>query len=278
MAKKRSPAAYISFLLILLSAISTKAQDLDTILRHRLFFDDIFNHVDSRDEQASPLLYFGNGNPIGFGYVYTGRGYRHSLRLSFSASEVNANVLKPDLQDDAVGRKVFFTNGFLTYTYEHDWGEAMEGKLRYFLGAALDNVAFLRDYKYRGGDIYSSGGGVAWEELNMLSAAVRAEYNLNGSERIYTELFLPVISLVGRPGYNVLNTNSSVIAWSNFHIVLLGGLIGWNYSLAFEQKLWDALLLSASYRSRYYRYSWYGWTTSVLLQDVALELTWRFGL
>src|SRR5438067_8996178 len=85
--------AYLGF------AISAHAQDVDTILRHRLFITAALNHVDTHDEQASPLLYFGNGNPIGFGYEYRGNSYRHSLRFSFSVSNVNANELQPDLQN-----------------------------------------------------------------------------------------------------------------------------------------------------------------------------------
>jgi len=259
-------------------ATIAKAQDVDTVLRHRLFIAAAFNHADTRDEQASPLLYYGNGNPIGFGYEYRGDEFRHSLRFSFSVSDANANELQPDLQNDPYGRRTFFSNGFLTYSYLRDWNKAMDGKLQWSYGAALDNVAFIRVYKYYGGDLYSSEGAGTWDELNMLSPILRADYIFNGSERLHTELMLPLVSVVGRPAYNFRTSNSTVLSGSDFHVVFLGGLIGWNYSLTFEQKIWDALLISALYDSRYYRYTRYGWTTAVLMQDVALQLSWRFGL
>jgi len=269
----------IHFLILYLgSTVTGRAQDVDTILRHRFFITTAFNRVDSRDEQASPLLYYGNGTPLGFGYEYRGDSYRHTLRFSFSVSDVNANSLQPDLQDDPFGRKVFFTNGFLTYSYIRDCAKTPDGTLQYSYGLAFDNVGFLREYKYYGGDLYSAGGEATWEELNMLSPVIRVDYALGSSQKINSILMLPLISLVGRPGYNLMNTNTQIISGNNFHLVLLGGLLGWNYSLTFEQKIWDALVVSALYESRYYRYTRYGWSTSMLIQDIALQLSWRFGL
>jgi hypothetical protein len=253
------------------------AQDVDTLLRHRLYLSIAFNHTDARDDQASPILYFGNGQPFGLGYEYRGNSYRHSLRFSFSVANVNANELHPDLQNDPLKRRTFFGNAFLIYSYLRDcnWSE---GKLHYSIGGSLDNVAFLRNYKFSGTDLFSSEGVATWEELNMLSPIIRADFDLNTDEKFYSELSLPLVSLVGRPSYNFSASNSNFITGKDFHIVFLGGLLGWNYALRFEQKIWDALLLTASYNSRYYRYSRYGWATAILMQDIALQLNWRFGL
>ena len=97
-----------ALLILLALAVPAKAQVVDTLFRHRLFVTYAFNHTDSHDEQASPLLYFGNGNPLGFGYEYRGNSYRHSLRVSFAVSDLNAKDLLPQLQNDPLGRKVFF--------------------------------------------------------------------------------------------------------------------------------------------------------------------------
>ena len=274
MLKKITPI----FFVLSISIISAQAQSIDTTLRHRLFLSFGFNHTDSRDEQASPLLYYGDGNPLGFGYEYRGNSYRHSFRFTFAISAINANNLTPDLQNDPFGRNTFFGNAFLTYSYLQNWKDAMDGKFHLSLGGAFDNLAFLRIYKYYGDDLYASGGAPSWEGLSMLCPAVCADYYLSSNQKIYSQLSIPLVSLVGRPDYNLINSNSAFISGKNFHMVLLGGLVGWNYSLAFEQAIWDALEISAAYNSRYYRYSRYGWTTSVLIQDVTLQLNWRFEL
>ncbi len=266
------------FFLLSVSAISVNAQNTDTLLRHRLFVSFAFDHTDSRDEQASPLLYDANGNPLGFGYEYRGNSYRHLFRFSFAASEINADNLRPDLQNDPFQRNTFFANAFLTYTYLQDWKDAMDGKLHLSLGGTFDNVAFLRVYKYYGSDLYASSGIASWDGLSMLCPTIRADYDLSSNEKIYSQLSVPLVSLVGRPDYNLISSSSSFISGKDFHVVLLGGIIGWYYSLAFEQTIWDALTISAAYNSRYYRYSRYGWNTAVLMQDAALQLNWRFGL
>src|SRR5579872_5131423 len=204
-------------------ASHAKAQDVDTILRHRLFISVASNHLDVHDEQASPLLYYGNGKPTGFGYEYKGDEYRHSFRFSFLFSDLNANELQPDLQNDPLRRRTFFTNAYLTYSYLRNWTKTMDGELQWSYGAALDNVASIRDYKYYGNDLFSSEGIATWDELSMLSPEVRVDYVFNSSERIHSELMLPLISAVGRPAYNFRPSNSKVLSGKDFHVVFLGG-------------------------------------------------------
>src|SRR5205085_9319453 len=100
------------------------AQEVDTVLRHQLSVFIALNHTDIKDEQASPLLYYGNGHPFGLMYEYRGNSYRHSLRFSFSIADVNANELQPDLMNDPLGRRTFFSNVFLTYSYLRDWNSS----------------------------------------------------------------------------------------------------------------------------------------------------------
>src|SRR5438874_1178393 len=98
---------YISVGLIFFFTMSAKAQEVDTVLRHQLSVSIALNHNDTKDEQASPLLYYGNGHPFGLAYEYRGNLYRHSLRFSFSVADVNANELQPDLMNDPLGRRTF---------------------------------------------------------------------------------------------------------------------------------------------------------------------------
>lgn len=265
-------------LIFLIFATHTRAQEVDTLLRHRLYISSAFKNTNSRDEQGSPLLYSGSSYPLLLGYEYRGNSYRHQFQLSFELYGINANNLIPDLPDDPLDRKCFFAYSSFSYSYLRDWIETMKGHLQWSFGLMLDNVVFIRNYKYFGGDLYSTQGAATWEELNMLSPVVRADYQLNRNAKLYSQLSIPIISLVARPGYNLWNSNSSAVKSTNFHVVFIGGLLEWNYSLTYEQRIWDALLVSASYNSRYYRYTRYDWTTAVFMQDLALNLIWRFGL
>ena len=267
----------IIFLILPLHIIKAQDGRSDTILRHTLFAAYAFGHLDIFDEQASPFLYFGNSHPISFGYEYRGNSYRHTLQFSGTLSRLNANPLVADITSP-IQRLSYYTTGTLTYTYLRDWQQTLQGKLQYSLGGALDNLGFLRVYKYSSRDIDSSGGSGSWEAFIMLCPVFRVDYLFNSSERIYSALSLPFISLIGRPGYNLSNTNSNVFALKNFNIVLFGGLIGWNYSLAFQQEIWNALLGELTYHCRYYNYSRYGWSDRFLIQDIMLSLNWRFGL
>ncbi len=211
----------------------------------------------SQDLVFSPNIYQGSAVPaLSLVYERQAKNGKHRILLAYD----NIEVIGPDLISfDLFGEtrtRIPSQASQINIHYGYAHRMSKNEKLQFYLGGILEAKIHLTNYEF----------GVSDDEgyifANSLHAWVAATYHVNEKSSFQAELFSPVISLVSRPEYAIVDNEEIQHDGSDIGFLYQKGELASfdkykaiNFSIGYTYELSSFTHLKLGYRLDYLRYT-----------------------
>ncbi|HWF44762.1 MAG TPA: hypothetical protein VG537_08985 [Candidatus Kapabacteria bacterium] len=254
------------------------ARGQDTLpLRNRLTFELGYARLANFDNVGSPLPYAAAALPIGGTYEYIGEHDRHTLEGSAIVSLINAPTMSNRYSSATDLRKAYFVFLDMQYRYVRDLMPLFSTSIELFIGGSLETIIFGRRYNYYGGDFSSIQGSGSGEVSSALAPSADLFYALSQDQRLRASLSIPIFAYIARPGYGLLNGNTSVSGYSyDGRFQFIGSFWSWHIAIEYERDLSKYFMAGLRFSTLYYRYPRFDWVSSTAENEAKAYISWRF--
>ena len=267
-----------SFALFILLFAAPVARGQDTLpLRNRLTFELGYARLANFDNVGSPLSYAAGSLPIGGAYEYLGEHDRHTLEGSAIVSLINAPTMSDRYSSAEDFRKAYFVFLDMQYRYVRQLMPIFSTPIELYVGGSLETIIFGRKYNYYGGDLSSIQGSGSGEYSTALAPTADLLYSLSDDQRLRASLSVPIFAYIARPGYGLLNGNTSVLGYSyDGRFEFIGSFWSWHVAVEYERDLSRYFLAGLRFSTMYYRYPRFDWVSSTAKNEAKAFISWRF--